>query len=44
MCKAGEELKREMNHGDFEFWGYKKVGDHDDVINGGQRKNDCFLT
>ena len=38
MCRAGEELKRVMDHGDFEFWGFKKAGGHYDVINRGQRK------
>ena len=32
-----------MDHGDFEFWGFKKVGGHYDVINGGQRKNMIFF-
>ena len=38
MCRAGEELKGVRDYGDFEFWGFKKVGGHYDVINGGQRK------
>ena len=32
-----------MDHGNFEFRGFKKVGDHYDVINGGQRKNMLFF-
>ena len=32
-----------MDHGDFEFRGFKKVGGHYDVINGGQRKKGLFL-
>ena len=32
-----------MDHGDFEFWGFKKVGGHYDVINGGQRKKNIFF-
>ena len=32
-----------MDHGDFEFWGFKKVEGHYDVINGGQRKKKFFL-
>ena len=31
-----------MAHGDFEFWGFKKVEGHYDVINGGQRKKVFF--
>ena len=31
-----------MDHGDFEFWGFKKVEGHYDVINGGQRKTKFF--
>ena len=31
-----------MDHGDFEFRGFKKVGGHNDVINGGQRKKRFF--
>ena len=42
MCRAGEELKEVMDHGDSEFWGYEKVGGRYDVINGGQRKNPFF--
>ena len=32
-----------MDHGDFEFWGFKKFGGHYDVINGGQRKKMIFF-
>ena len=32
-----------MDHGDFEFWGFKKVEGHYDVINGGQRKKSFFF-
>ena len=32
-----------MDHGDFEFWGFKKVEGHYDVINGGQRKKKFFF-
>ena len=32
-----------MDHGDFEFWGFKKVGGHYDVINGVQRKTIIFF-
>ena len=32
-----------MNHGDFEFRGFKNVGGHYDVINGGQRKKMIFF-
>ena len=32
-----------MDHGDFEFWGFKKVEGHYDVINGGQRKKVFFF-
>ena len=32
-----------MGNGNFEFWGFKKVGGHYDVINGGQRKKMIFF-
>ena len=32
-----------MDHEDFEFWGFKTVGGHYDVINGGQRKEMIFF-
>ena len=32
-----------MDHGDFEFWDFKKVGFRYDVINGGQRKKMIFF-
>ena len=32
-----------MGNGNFEFWGFKKVGGHYDVINGGQRKKNDFF-
>ena len=32
-----------MDNGNFEFWGFKKFGDHYDVINGGQSKKMIFF-
>ena len=32
-----------MDHGDFKFLGFKKVGGHYDVINGGQKKRNDFF-
>ena len=43
MCRAGGKLKGVMDHGDFEFWGFKKVGGHHDVMNGDQRKKYDFF-